>query len=91
MLMFKINENEEEWIMSSDNEKKCDSGLHVRELFIGGVIGGAAGAIVALLLAPKTGEEFRQGLNLKGRLEEGVDKAKELTSGILQKDDEPFS
>ncbi|RYM04603.1 YtxH domain-containing protein [Sporolactobacillus sp. THM7-7] len=67
------------------------NGLSTKDLFIGGVIGGAIGAVTALLLAPKTGEEFRNELHLKDCVNNGVGKVKQLTSTLLNKESEPYS
>ncbi|WKB34995.1 YtxH domain-containing protein [Terrilactibacillus sp. S3-3] len=47
--------------MSSKNDEK-NCGFAATQLVIGSIIGGAVGATAALLLAPKTGEEFRKDL-----------------------------
>ena len=44
------------WVAEEEEEHTS------RDLLIGGVIGGVLGATVALLLAPKSGEDFRQDL-----------------------------
>ncbi|MFX3618309.1 MAG: YtxH domain-containing protein [Sporolactobacillus sp.] len=80
------------------NANKSCSGLSGKGLFIGGIIGGAVGAVTALLLAPKTGEELRQNIDLKSAVNSGVEKiklaasqAKSKAVDLVKKDDEPFS
>lgn len=66
----------------------CTSG---KDVFIGGVIGGLIGAAVALLFAPKSGEEVRRDLHLKKLVTDGVDKVKEAATTIANKNEEPYS
>lgn len=77
--------------MGADNEKKSCSGLGARELFIGGIIGGAIGAAAALLLAPKSGEEIRSDLHVKDLVGGSVEKVKQAASSLAKKDSEPYS
>ncbi|RYL89785.1 YtxH domain-containing protein [Sporolactobacillus sp. THM7-4] len=76
--------------MASSKGNKC-AGLSAKELFVGGIIGGAIGAVTALLLAPKSGEEFRKDLNLMNAVDLGVGKVKQLTSTLISKESEPYS
>ena len=76
--------------MSSKNDEK-NCGFAATQLVIGSIIGGAVGATAALLLAPKTGEEFRKDLQECGVLNKSLDIAKQLTGGIIGKDNEPYS
>ncbi|MCI1881733.1 MAG: YtxH domain-containing protein [Sporolactobacillus sp.] len=76
--------------MSTEKEKTGNC-VGVKELFIGGVIGGLIGAAAALLLAPKSGEELRKNLNIKQLVESSVDKVKDTASGLVKHDDEPYS
>lgn len=75
--------------MCKKSEKSCSFGA--KQLIIGGIIGGAVGATAALLLAPKTGEEIRKDLQESGVLNKSLDLAKQLTGGIIGKDNEPYS
>jgi gas vesicle protein len=76
-------------IMSSDTKS---SGL-----LLGSLIGGAVGAVSALLLAPKTGEKLREDLGNKYRVVNEKmqqiasavgEKSKDFTSNAEQKKDE---
>jgi gas vesicle protein len=58
-------------------------GGYGKGFLLGAVIGGAVGAVVALLFAPKSGRELRQDIADKG--EELYNKA----SDLLNKDEEP--
>ncbi|MCO7126227.1 YtxH domain-containing protein [Sporolactobacillus shoreicorticis] len=77
--------------MSSENEKCSCSGTSVKELVLGGIIGGAIGASIALLFAPKSGVEMRRDLSVKEFVDSGVEKVKQVATSLLHKDDEPFS
>ena len=59
---------------------KNDSGMFYRGLFIGALLGGAAGAITALLYAPKTGVELRKELSDKSS--EYYDKASNYVNNV---------
>jgi Gas vesicle protein len=76
--------------MSAEKNETCTCGS-AKDVFIGGVIGGLIGAAVALLFAPKSGEEVRKDLHLKKLVTDGVDKVKEAASTIANKDEEPYS
>lgn len=76
--------------MCGNNENSGNS-LSVKELLIGGIIGGLIGGTAALLLAPKSGAETRQSIHVRELLNTGVDRIKQATSTLIQKDDEPFS
>ncbi|MCQ2008802.1 MAG: YtxH domain-containing protein [Sporolactobacillus sp.] len=77
--------------MASENEKCTCSGTGIKELVLGGIIGGAIGASIALLFAPKSGAEMRKDLSVREIVDSGVDKVKQATTSLLHKDDEPFS
>ncbi len=56
----------------------------IKNVFIGFAVGFAAGAVTAMLLTTKTGEEMRAelrnaALDIKEQVEEKADKAKNLT------------
>ena len=67
----------------NDNSSGLDA------FIFGFVIGGIVGAVVALLYAPKTGEETRQYIRDKGI--ELKDKAVETTSDLKQKSTEALN
>ncbi|MCX6139963.1 MAG: YtxH domain-containing protein [Candidatus Kapabacteria bacterium] len=49
---------------------------YTKGFLIGAILGGAAGAVAALLLAPKSGKELRR--DIADRTEEVVDKAQQM-------------
>jgi gas vesicle protein len=68
--------------MSEESSNCCSSGLKCG--IIGFVIGAAAGAVAALLLTTKTGEELRTDikravLEITAKVEEKADKIKNMT------------
>lgn len=77
--------------MSAEKNGQVCECTSAKDIFIGGVIGGLIGAALALLFAPKTGEEVRKDLHLKKLVTDGVDKVKEAASTIANKDQEPYS
>lgn len=77
--------------MGADNKKCSCSGISCKELVVGGIIGGVVGAFVALLFAPKSGEEIRKDLSVKECVDNGVDKVKQVVANLLNKDSEPYS
>ncbi|MCO7174556.1 YtxH domain-containing protein [Sporolactobacillus kofuensis] len=78
--------------MGAKNENcSCScSGVSTKELFIGGIVGGVIGASIALLFAPKKGEEIRKDLSVKDIMDNGVEKVKQVTTNLLNKDNEPY-
>ena len=62
--------------MSNDS----DSGSFTRGLFLGAIMGGLVGAVTALLLAPKSGAEFRKDIAQKST--ELYDKATDLLQTV---------
>lgn len=50
-----------------------NDGSHTRGFLLGAIVGGAVGAVVALLFAPKSGSELRKDISEKG--EDLYDKA----------------
>ncbi|MET1248049.1 YtxH domain-containing protein [Sporolactobacillus sp. STCC-11] len=77
--------------MGSENKKCSCSSLGFKELVIGGVVGGAIGASIALLFAPKSGAEIRKDFSVKEFVDNGVGKVKQATTSLLNKDNEPYS
>ncbi|WP_010631087.1 YtxH domain-containing protein [Sporolactobacillus vineae] len=77
--------------MSAEKKEQACDCTNAKDIFLGGVIGGLIGAALALLFAPKTGEEVRNDLHLKKLVTDGVDKVKEAASTIANKDQEPYS
>ncbi|MFT8870922.1 MAG: YtxH domain-containing protein [Sporolactobacillus sp.] len=86
------------------NEKgQCGCGgecgkLSASALFIGGLIGGVTGAVMALLLAPKSGAELRSSFDVQAAVRAGAGKARQVAADVkerveksLYKEDEPFS
>jgi gas vesicle protein len=66
-----------------------DSSSHTSAFLMGAVIGGIAGAVCALLLAPKTGQEMREDLNRQADVlrQKGIDVAqyaKEKSEGLAK-------
>ncbi len=64
-------------------------------LLLGFVVGGIAGAITALLLAPKPGKELREDIKkksseLKDNAKRMVSRAKELTKSAVRKGEEIY-
>lgn len=53
-----------------------NSGSYTKGFLIGAVVGGAVGAVVALLFAPKSGRELRR--DIAERTEDVVDKAQQM-------------
>lgn len=71
--------------MGNDNQ----SGSSVSSFIIGAVIGGSVGAVLALLYAPKRGEELREDISstvddLSARFSELMKKAKETGEDLLE-------
>ncbi len=60
-----------------------DNGAGVGAVLLSFLAGAAVGAGVALLVAPKTGEEIRG--KIKGLAEDAIDKIKEYTSEAQEK------
>jgi gas vesicle protein len=77
--------------MSAEKKEQASDCTNAKDIFMGGVIGGLIGAALALLFAPKTGEEARKDLHLKTLVTDGVNKVKEAASTIANKDQEPYS
>ncbi len=89
----------------AEQDQKTNS--NSKDFIVGTILGGMVGAFTALLLAPKTGEEFRKDLggqskdvfqksadlakNFSGSSSEVVEKAKEVASNLKNKDKEPYS
>ncbi|WP_028984192.1 YtxH domain-containing protein [Sporolactobacillus terrae] len=74
------------------NKEKCScSGASIKEMLVGGMIGGAIGASIALLFAPKSGAEVRKDLSVKEWVDCSVDKVKQTASNLLNKDNEPYN
>lgn len=65
------------WV-SEEEEEECN-----KDLLIGGLAGGVLGAVVALLLAPKAGEDLRQ--DLMDTYEDVSDKTQEFANSLSKK------
>lgn len=65
-----------------------NSGSYAKGLLVGALLGGAAGAIAALLFAPKTGREMRQ--SIADHTEEVVDRAQSYFSKAANGVEEGF-
>lgn len=59
-----------------------DQGAYSKGFLLGTVVGGAVGALLALLFAPKSGKDFRR--DIADKSEEIVDKASEFFSQTEQ-------
>ena len=62
------------------SHQSSNSGEFIKGMFIGTVVGGIAGAITALLLAPKSGQELRRDISEKSQ--EIYDKATDLFQSV---------
>ncbi|MFC7392279.1 YtxH domain-containing protein [Scopulibacillus cellulosilyticus] len=81
--------------------------MSTKNFVVGSLVGGAVGAFAALMLAPKTGEEFRKDLcgsssglidksgdlaiSLTQKTSDVVNKAKKVGQNLTSKEDEPYS
>ncbi|WP_100331874.1 YtxH domain-containing protein [Bacillus xiapuensis] len=82
--MKKTNPNYESFELNTNYD---DANMNTKDFFIGALIGGMVGAAAALLLAPKSGKELRDDLNLqagslKERASDWADMAKEKSGGL---------
>ncbi|MBM7645764.1 gas vesicle protein [Scopulibacillus daqui] len=81
--------------------------MSAKNFIVGSLVGGAVGAFTALMLAPKSGEEFRKDLcgtssglidkssdlaiSLTQKTSDVIDKAKKAGQNLTNKEDEPYS
>ncbi|MBI2793482.1 MAG: YtxH domain-containing protein [Ignavibacteria bacterium] len=63
-----------------------DQGAYSKGFMLGTVVGGAVGALLALLFAPKSGRDFRR--DIADKSEEIVDKASEFFSQTEQQSED---
>lgn len=91
----------------SSKQDQNNSNINTKDFIIGTFVGGMIGGFAALLLAPKSGEEFRKDLGgqSKDALQKSTDlaktltdqssqlvgKAKEVAQNITGKETEPYS
>ena len=71
------------------NGSMRETNSNSRDFVTGAIVGGLAGALAALLLAPKSGKELRGSLNeqtssLKNKSADLASVAKEKASGLLK-------
>ncbi|TVP86907.1 MAG: YtxH domain-containing protein [Alkalicoccus sp.] len=60
-----------------------ENGINTKDFFLGTLIGALAGAVIAFLLTPASGREFREGINEQART--AKDKTSEWTNQAVEK------
>ncbi|WP_423407695.1 YtxH domain-containing protein [Heyndrickxia sp. MSNUG] len=84
-----VNREQNQYTQYDPNNSMRESSSNSRDFVTGAIVGGLAGALAALLLAPKTGKELRGSLNeqtttLKSKGIDLASVAKEKASGLKE-------